>query len=76
MPIFTPVDIMADVVKLVVPKLSGSLVPGGTDPESLQEWLFKYGEDSNILCSSVETFIDWLENKGVPRAAYCAFMSS
>ena len=52
-PIFIPVDIMEDVVKLVAQNLLGSLVTGGTDSEALQGWLLKFGEDSKKLCISV-----------------------
>ena len=32
---------------------------------------FKFGEDSKRLCSSVETFVDFLFNNSLPWAAYC-----
>ena len=35
MPIFIPVEIMEDVVKLVAWKILGASGPGGTDPEAL-----------------------------------------
>ena len=35
MNIFIPVDIVEDVVKLVVQKLLGSLIPSGTDSKDL-----------------------------------------
>ena len=43
--------------------------------EVLQVWLLKFGEDSTILRTSVETFFDWLADGIPPWAAYCAFMS-
>ena len=45
------------------------------DLEAIQGRLMKYGEDSNIISTSVETFVDWLANRSPPWAAYCAFMS-
>ena len=74
MPIFIPVDIMDDVVKLVTQKLLGSLGPGGTDSEALQGWLIKFGEDIKI-CTSIEIFVNWITNKSPTWGAYCAFMS-
>ena len=46
-----------------------------TDSEALQGWLLKFEEDSKRLRTSVETFFDWISNKSLPLAAYCAFMS-
>ena len=43
--------------------------------EALQVWLLKFGEDSNRLHPSVETFVDWLAYGILPLAAYRAFMS-
>ena len=43
MPIFIPVDIVEDMVKLVAQKLPGSLGHGSTDSEALQGWILKYG---------------------------------
>ena len=75
-PILIPVDITEDVIKLVVRKLLGSLCPGGTDSEALQDVFLKFGEDRKILFISVENFIDWIDNKSPTWAAYHAFMSS
>ena len=44
--------------------------------EALHGWLLKFGEDSNRLCTSAETFVDLLSNESPPWGAYCAFMSS
>ena len=60
---------------MVLHKLSGSSVPGGTDLEALQVWLLKLGEDSTRLSTSVEIFVDWLSKGSPPWAAYRAFMS-
>ena len=38
-------------------------------------WILKFGEDSTRLCTSVETFVDWLANGSLPWAAYIVFMS-
>ena len=51
---------MEDVVKSVAPKLSVGTGSGGTDLEYLQGWLLKFGDHSNTLCISVESFIDWI----------------
>ena len=73
--IFIHVEIMEDLVGLFARKLSGGLGPGGTYLEDLQRWILKFGEDSKRLCSSVETFVNWIDNNSTPWAAYCAFMS-
>ena len=74
-PIFILVGITEDAVKLVALKLSGDSGPGGMDSEALQVWLIKFGEDSKILRTSVETFVDWLSNRGPSWSAYSEFMS-
>ena len=58
-PIFIPVNITKESVELVARKLSETSGPGGTDSEALQGWILKFGEDSNRLRASVETFVDW-----------------
>ena len=54
---------------------SGSSGPGGTDLETIQVWLMKFGEDSTKLLTTVETFVGWLANGSPTLAAYRAFMS-
>ena len=56
-------------------KLSGSSGPGGTDAEVLQGWLLKSREDIKRICTSVESFSDWLANGIPPWVAYHVFMS-
>ena len=46
MPIFIPIDITEEAVELVAHNIFGSSGPGGTDLESLQIWLLRFGEDS------------------------------
>ena len=60
--IFIPVDITDDVVESVARKCLGSPVPGGTDSEALHGWLLKFGEDSKMICTSDEIFVDWIAN--------------
>ena len=55
-PIFIPVNITEEAVESVVQFFSGSSGPGGTDSEALQVWLLKFGEDSNRIRTSMETF--------------------
>ena len=62
-----PFNITEDAVKSDARKLSVGSSPGGTDSEALQGWLLKFGEDSKILRTSVETLIDWLANGSPPR---------
>ena len=75
MPIFIPVDIMDDMVKLVVRKLSGSAGIGGMDSEALQFWLQKFGDTSKTLRIIVEYFAEWLANQSPPWDAYWVFIS-
>ena len=75
MSIFISVDNTENVVKSVVQKILGSSGPGGTDSESLQGWILKLGEDRNKLCTSVENFVNWLDNKSLLWSAYREFMS-
>ena len=74
-PIFIPVNVTEEDVESVVRKRLGRSGPGGTDSEALQGWLLKFGEDSNRLHTSVETFVDWLDNGNPPWATYCEIMS-
>ena len=53
----------------------GSSGPGGTDRDALQGLLLKFGEEITRLCTSVETFFDWLDNGILPWSAYRAFIS-
>ena len=74
-PIFIPVNITEEAVESVVQFFSGSSGPGGTDLETIQVWLMKFGEDSTKLLTTVETFVGWLANGSPTLAAYRAFMS-
>ena len=49
---------MEDAVKLVTRKLSGSSGRGGTDSESLQGWILKFGVDRKKLFVSVEMIVE------------------
>ena len=64
-PIFIPVDITEDAVKLVAQKRLGTSGLGGMDSEALQGWLIKFGEDIKRLSNNVGTLVDWLSN-GIP----------
>ena len=72
-PIFISVDITEDTFELVPQTLLVSSGPRGTYSKSLQGWILKFGEDSKILRTSVETFFDRLANWIPPWAAYRAF---
>ena len=58
-PVFIPVDIIEDVVKSIVSKLSWSSDPGGTDSKDLQGWILNFGRRAKPFIS-VEIFIEWL----------------
>ena len=66
---------MEDAVESVARKLSGISGPRGTEYKALQRWLLKFGENSNRLRYSVETFVYWIANGSLPWVAYCSFMS-
>ena len=74
-PIFIPVKITEEAVESVARKLLGSSGPVGSDSEAIQGWLLKFGEDSTILRTNVENFVDWIANGSPPWAAYHAFIS-
>ena len=74
-PIFIPLYITEDTLKLVAQKPLGSYHPGGTDSEYLQGWLLKFGEDIKRIRHNVETSADYLANKSLPWEAYREFMS-
>ena len=42
MPIFIPVEVTEDVVKLFARKLPGNLCSGGTNSEARQGWILKF----------------------------------
>ena len=75
MPVFIPEEITEDVVKLFTQKLLGGSGPRGTESEALQGWILKFGEDSKVLFTGAETFINWLANGSPPWAVYYVFMS-
>ena len=74
-PIFIHVDITQESVKSVALKLSGSSGLGDTYSQALQGWLLKFGEDSTRIITSVEIFVEWLDNGSQLWAAYHTFMS-
>ena len=39
---------------------------GGTNLEALQWWILKFGKDIKRIRTIVETFVDWITNKGPP----------
>ena len=57
-PIFIPVEITEDAVKLVARKISGSSSPVDMDSESIQEWQLKFLEYRKIIRTSVTFFVD------------------
>ena len=61
-------NIKEDVVRSIARKLSGILVPSGTELEAPQGWLLKSGEDIKN-CISVGTFFEWIANKNPPWTA-------
>ena len=66
---------MEESVEAVARKHSRRSRPEGTDSESLHGFLLKLWEEIIRLCTSVETFVDWLDNGSPPWAAYRVFIS-
>ena len=73
-PIFIPVYITEESVKLAARKISGSSGARGMDLQALQGWILKSGDNSTRLGTRVETFVDWLANGSPPWVTYCEFM--
>ena len=46
------------------------------DSEALQGWILKFRDHIKKLHISVESFVDWIDNKIPPWAAYQAFFSN
>ena len=67
--------ITEDVVGSVAQKLSGSLGPGYTYLEALQGWLLKLREDSNCFRTSVEIFVNCMDNQSHTWESCRVFMS-
>jgi hypothetical protein len=69
------VDITADLVKDVASRLSGGAGPGGTDAVDLKNWLLRFGEESELLRTSLARLAEWLANEHPPWVAYRALMA-
>ncbi len=71
-PNFVDLDITKEVVEKVARRLSGSAGPGGSDAQSLQQWLLRFGAASQRLRKAVCEIVDWMANDFPPWAAYRA----
>ena len=56
--------------------MSGGAGPGGIDSLILQNWLLRFGKESNQLRESIASVTRWLANDSPPWAAYRALMSN
>ena len=74
-PIFIPVDITEDVVKLVERKLSGISGTGNTDSKAIKVWQLKSRENTKKIHNKIEIFVDWLDNQNPLWSYYWAFIS-
>ena len=70
-----PLDITEDVVETVASRLSGAAGPGGTDAVALQNWLLRFGAESEQLRRELAAWAHWLSNEHPPWAAYRALMA-
>jgi hypothetical protein len=64
------VDITAQMIETVAPRLSGSAGPGGVDSVDLQNWLLRFGKESLALQEEIAEWASWLANASPPWAAY------
>ena len=60
----------------VIQRLMGGVGPSGTDSESLQGWIQKFGVYSKNICISVEYIVEWMVNQSPSWSSYHDFMSS
>jgi hypothetical protein len=71
-PDFVKLDVTEEVVGQVAARMSGSAGPGGSDAQSVQHWLLRHGQASQLLRKAVRDFVDWQANGSPPWAAYRA----
>jgi hypothetical protein len=70
-----PLDITAETVEAVATKMSGAAGPGGTDAVALQNWLLRFGSESERLRQELADWTKWLATDHPPWAAYRAMMA-
>ena len=75
-PEMVSLDITGDTVTKVATRLSGAAGPGGVDSMALQQWLLRFGKNSNLLREAVAQFTRWMANSYPPWAAYRAIMAN
>jgi hypothetical protein len=68
-PDFVVIDVTEEVVEQVSARLSGSAGPGGSDAQSVQHWMLRHGQASQLLRQSVRDYVDWIANGSPPWAA-------
>ena len=71
-----PIDITAETVEKIAPRLSGSAGPGGTDAKALRWWLLGFGAESEALREEMAAWSRWLANTSPDWAAYRAVMAA
>ena len=70
-----PVDITTDHIERVAAKLSGAAGLSGVDAVALNDWLLRYGPESDSLREEMAAWAEWLGNESPPWAAYRALMA-
>ena len=70
-----PLEIMATVIESIAPKLSGAAGTTGVDSVDLQNWLLRFGSESQGLREVVAALGSWLANGQPPWAACRAIMA-
>ena len=72
-PMPIPLLMSDEVIQQVATDLTGSAGPSGIDSIMLQDWLFRWGVESQALREEMAEWTHWISNESPPYAAYCAF---
>eukprot|EP00957_Ditylum_brightwellii_P018604 1397729-Ditylum_brightwellii.AAC.1 len=53
LPAFQDVNVTAEVIETVAPRMSGAAGPDGVDTTTIQDWILQYGQNSKMLRESL-----------------------
>ena len=74
-PFAVPLVVSEEMVEKVASRMGGGAGPGGADAVHLQNWLLRFGAESERLRLEVAEWVEWLANSHPPWAAYRAMMA-